>query len=365
MKNNDYYIEKIEKIMQTIEENENLSTFEKEEMLILEEMLCENSEYIDLEYVQDVFKNLKTSYKTYEEGLVCGSSAIFNKIVDENSNLEVKLEFFGGMFDGEKEDFSSFENTPKTTFYHELFHTLEGSYELSNMSNNNLLVEVLNEIYVKEYGNVEPNGYDCFIPLGYMLLELLDIKTIKKFKFSNNYNVIVEELLDIHPSIDLAYEFLNALLKSQIFLNLLESETEEEFNNISDILRENQQVVYCLYKFYYEKKYNHLLETNTEMMFTLYETIYENFLSLNAINKETNLNIEDEFLLDKVTFDNRVHIKFDNEISLRSVKGYISNEHMKYYKKTAFHINSDEYYDEYIFTNDTNEVNTNIKRKKI
>lgn len=359
---NSKYKNKLQMVKLAIDLNENLSIVEKKAINTIYSLVVDHVDYLDFNHLINVLSNLKITYKTYEDGIDLGASAICEKNI-EDDNILINLEFYGMKKADEIIDFNCFKNTPKSVFFHELFHALE--CKLYFDSNDVVIVnEVLNEIYVKEYTNLEPMGYKFFLPLGYMLLELFEKETIKKYKALDDIEFLSEELMDIYPDNKLANKFIETIINSFSFLDLYLSADENEYKLRKEMLKENQKNFYCIYKFYYEMKNSKLLEEHIELMLLIHESIYDNRLSNKAIQEEFNIDMSTKTLLDKLSYENdKVVIGYLDKFVTKQVKSYISTEAILENKSSVFLQNDGYEIKEICFKTEQNNVKS-LKRQR-
>lgn len=157
----------------------------------------------------------------------------------------------------------------KKTLFHEINHSLTMYYPVSEnlfAYEKNYLGEMANELVTYEYydkissNNLgEPNSlaYSLQMPIMYPLCEILDIETIKKFKYDNKVAYITEDLSKLDSDITKSYELITAINLIDLYeQNLYKASSKQDsksFKQAKEEKKKNQEKIYNLIKYYYEK----------------------------------------------------------------------------------------------------------------
>ncbi len=327
-----------EELISSIDENKKLSDNEKSFMKkVLEKEIKENIEFIDLKKINKKFKNLEICYNDLDRTLnynyeiskkVAGDYNIFSNkifIYDFEENFNTSF------------DKIDFEN--KEIYFHELNHVLT-DYTLSstvdlfakNIENKtnvlletkilkefsndivllgkNTFTETVNELFTREYlGIYDENkvglrtgkAYSEYMPYTYVLAEILDEETLKKYKFKDNSSIIINGLLEIDENFEEVYQLITSI-------NLIEASKEKlaENQNSNNIYED----IYQSLSYFYEKKYNRKMDKDLVIISYLYDT--------KVLENKTKKCLE-EFL----------DLKENDKIIDIIPKGYISEDYKK------------------------------------
>lgn len=290
---------KIENMLSTIHNNQNLSEKEKEIIIKIQTEVKENIDFMDEQQLLTNLSELKLHYFPYYDEY------------NEELNITPTHEYpFSGcyIFAGEyknqinlmgNEEYNtdSIYNSNEATLFHELNHLMNKRQYLLSMNNksgtyvNDLLIslnlkecqleEMVNELFTREYLNTFSNqenseGYPWLMPVAYALCEIIDSDTLKKYKFDsdpyyithylNNLGLSLTETYDLYKSLALVSE-----LSEQIEINYdIKSLRNYEYNNSK---------IYNTIKKCYELKYNKPMENDLIMLSYFYKSEYvdENF----------------------------------------------------------------------------------------
>ena len=212
----------------------------------------ENKKYIDTKLVTDRLKNLKVVYSAEENlkknniNIVGSYNVLFNKI-----NILDK-------------EVNNFDSINKDVYFHEVNHlftkyTLKNSLNFANNLNKDILSETVNELFTREYlDNYElitnNAGYEEYMYYIYALAELLEIDTLKQYKFYDNESILISGLLKIDNNFDKAYELINSI-------NSVDLDNSEIYKKIHDS-----------YSYFYKKKYNKEISENLDILIYFYNT---------------------------------------------------------------------------------------------
>ena len=329
------------KIKSAVENNNKLTEEEKSFVLTIEDELEENKEYIDTEMICENLSDLDIIYNKDKKK----SDSSYSEIAGTYTTIGLNKNAIN-LYEE-----TSYSSSSKKTLFHEINHSLTSYNSISEntfFSDENYLTEMVNELYSYEYydkitkNNLgEPNrlSYNFQMPLMYPLCEILDIKTIKKFKYDNKLAYIIEDLLSIDPDIKKAGELITAInsidLYEQNYQKSLNGDAEgrkerksEETIQAEEERYQNKEKIYSLIKNYYEKKYHKDMTEDQIMMLYFCDknfTIEEAKNKINSIYGSLN---EGE--------------PNCTRISMISPKGYISEEYKKNHHYLAFRYRENE-----------------------
>ncbi len=192
----EYSFETIEK---AINLNENLSDEEKEFFLKSKPYFDDLGKYIDMEVLVSRLLDLKINYTTE----ACKSPNIAGEYSTTGNVITMYLT-------------DSFENCDKSVLLHEFFHVTQKGFS------KRLMMELSNEAATREYirnlvedGKLDKNsfmseydvpvygvGYDQCMKVYYLLANLLDEDTIKKYQVIPADNILMDALAEIESNAD-------------------------------------------------------------------------------------------------------------------------------------------------------------------
>lgn len=236
---------------------------------IFEKEFKENYQYINIQKIANRLENLKISNynnknnlilkynSNYSKELMGDYNVLFNEINVYNSN-NILLD-------------------NNQVFFHELNH-LATDYTLDSVlssQNRSILTEIVNEMFAREYfedyldtSSDESKSYEKYMIYIYLLTELLSEKTIKEYKFNDNENILISELLRIDNNIEEAYNLIDGIKKIDI-----------------DNSEENCNKIYNAYVYFYEKKYNNSILNNLVILSYLYGSDIQTDYTKEALEK--------------------------------------------------------------------------------
>lgn len=349
------------KIIESINKNTSLSENEKEFMKIsFENEITENSEFINFKKINKKLENLEIYYSNsnnsssynykYSKNIAGDYNVFSNKIFiyDLEDNYNKKLE-----------DIST-EN--KEIYFHELNHMLtdytisssvdRASRKLENKNNfllktklfkklsndmqligKNVFTETINELFTREYletfgtekiGLNSGRAYSKYMPYTYVIAELLNEKTLKKYKFNDNESILINGLLEIDNNFEEVYKLI-ASINSSDMPNI----SEDELSNI-------YQNIYNSYSYFYEKKYNKNMNNDLVIMSYFYYSEILNQETKTKLEKVLNLNENDE-IIDIIPkgYVSKNYKDTNNEVII---------EYLKSGKKQTYKINNENRY---------------------
>lgn len=354
----------IERIMQAVDENPNLSEREKGRLRSYEFAFLDNKEYSDIEFLEDTLSKL-------------------NFVYDEGDGIDWRGVYCGGWY-AERDKEATFFNVSGLydvndgVFGHEVAHSF--SKPLYHDKSNSFLVESNNVIFTDEY-LADDGGYPWIVDYGKALMELIEPEVFKQYHSLPSMDLIVDELCKIINNENKAYKFL-ALLDEYKTLNDTRN-VGEDYNpeiakkNIANIKKE---IYKLMDEYYYAKNNIHInddlimlhymdneafekrvkeifdskqINSNVDIDDMRFETIKEKFY-FNSEYKDTHdglvfkLILSDpykEYILD-IDDDSRYvqenNLEFNNEIFLKTGLGY-----MDYYNHVTYDILED---DEVVYT---------------
>ncbi len=277
----DYSFSEIENV---INNNANLSSSEKAFLIKgLRSEIEENIDYIDLDILK---RNLSEFNIVYHP----------SKIYDESTGSYVDAEYpvsgsfiyvghdrnTAHMYGDSNYNTSSFEDCDESTLVHEGNHMIcqrprlvnmqDGFADLVNglyMSMDNPgfdLEELFNELYSREYledfsdENLS-EGYNWIMPITYVMCEVLDEETIRKYKCNPDPYIITNYLVSCGVDFSSVH-------------NLYKCIRWESCNLTDDELCANGQEVYDILKYCYEQKNGKPMENDLLVLSYLYDTPY-------------------------------------------------------------------------------------------
>lgn len=226
-----------ELLVASIDENNNLNQEEKSLIKSYVWAFVENKNYLDLEYISNMFSELKIIY----------DSKINN--INGKYNSEDNILYFYGA--------SNINEVAAITFTHELFHTMQKN---RNKNNNTFLIETVNTIFNEEYrGTYENSIYDNYYFYTKMLIEIIGSEPFKKYQGYNSLDPIVEALVNIYGSKTDATRLLYDLDKIKILYDNPSSE------NIQEITKLEHEIIDNINR-YYNNKYGIDMENDLIML---------------------------------------------------------------------------------------------------
>lgn len=273
-KENTYSFQKINKAIDT---NPNLTEYEKYCTKLLKTELDENKKYIDQETICENLNNIKIQYhktKNPKQEEIIGTY----KVRGPHKN---EINIYNTEFPS---------HIPKTLF-HELNHSITKRAVTNDimMDNPNYVEEMTNELFTKEYFEeiAQTNNLDNYESYGqqmlvmYPLCEILSEETIKTYKFNNQMNIILEELLTLDKDITKAANLITAINALNLYEKNIKELAQEivkepnkeekyklvtKYNKAREEAQNNKQTIYNLIKNYYQKKYKTPITEDQIMM---------------------------------------------------------------------------------------------------
>lgn len=311
--------------LESLRENDYLNENNKvfiENYLIKE--IEENKEFIDLNKVAKRLETLDVHYnkkylinelnneiilnnpKEYNLHVAGRYNSLFNEI-----NIYEQIDFEKISKNYNDIEFG-FAEASKTAYFHELNHvltngTVESFVSMVNIKKSNILSELINELFSREYYYIETSeGYDEQMKYIYVIAEIISEDVLRKYKFNDNESILISGLLDIDGDIDKAFELISLIKDIQI----KEDKNDDSFTKLHD-----------LFEYYYEKKSGKKLVDNLNILAYLYDS---------KVLTDT----------EKEIFENYVGIK--NVVKQIDVipRGYFSKDYIKEYPNTVVKINN-------------------------
>ena len=238
--------EKVNNLKDAIKNNPYLTEEEMAEVLSCFSVVEDNIEYIDYEYVLDLYRNrLKIVYVNSYDGPYAGT---FNPTTGEIELYNV----------------SNISMCKKFVFTHEFNHTLEKAQKKRALSG---FYESLNSIYNSEYFGIyeEADNYHLYDesfnfakPYIYVLAEILRPETLRRYHFTQDYDSLIQEMMTILPdrekcqSIIYGIATLNQYNKKNDYLisqlkELYEAEYGEDISNNIEVFARLEKESLCEY----------------------------------------------------------------------------------------------------------------------
>lgn len=229
---NDY---SFQNIINSVNSNKYLDSENKKFIIeSLRKEIEENYKYIDIRKCSQRLKTLKVNFESIKEDKQDSKGIHFAGNYNQFSNT---------IYIYDTKPNLSLENCNKQSYFHELNHLISTN-SFKSFFEIDILSETLNEIFTREYFNEEINqeldGYDKLIDYAYAFAELLPDDTLRKYKFYEDENILIEALLEIDNNFDEVYKLLNSL-------------------NLENINNSNQDF-YDSYNYFYERKYDKRIE---------------------------------------------------------------------------------------------------------
>ncbi len=271
----------IEDLITAINTNINLTPLEKENLLLLQTEIIENQKYISFTSIKEIFNTVTIDYKET------------NKLV-------------GGEYNRYQNNITIYNQTSES-IYHENAHLLTNYNNYSTTEH--LLIELTNQLYTNEYNSKQGNGYSNLMPIIYTLSEIIDIESIKEFRYNPKISIIIDELLKIDNDLSNATTLINNINKLYILYQ------QENFNP-SDNQKLIDDIILGLNNYY---KIIHNQNINEDILLAAYyhNTIFETKTTNNLLSDYT----------------------FNLEILNIKIKGYISSTYKSDYPNTRIILN--------------------------
>ena len=225
-KSSEYSDEYVKIILsESINNNKNLTQDEKRLIENYLWVFAENKKYLDIEYISNMFRDLKIIYTDKK-------NSINGKYNSEKNTL-----YFYGV--------SSISDLNTITWTHELFHTMQKN----RYKNNNLfLTETVNTIFNEEYNGIYENSiYDNYYFYTKMLIEIIGSEPFKKYQGYNSLDPITIELSKIYGNKNDALKLLYDLDKMKILYDNL------NYENKQAIIKLEKRIVNSINNYYYHK----------------------------------------------------------------------------------------------------------------
>ena len=261
----------VEHVSNSINNNRNLNNIEKEFInRTLEDELNENQNYINIQKCMDRFKNLDIKYKNREEDQRFVRYSLSNNLYIMGNYSE----FFNEITLYSDDNVHNIESCNLENLFHELNHLISKN-SIKSYQKINVLSETINEIFSREYyykfsDCYEYDTYREYMAIGYLICELLPEEDIRKYKFTDDLNVLASALLKIDNNEDKAYSLVNSNYIDNNFLN-------------------------C-YNYFYYKKYKENMMDNEKILIYLYNSNLQNYEYKTKIYEKLNLNQKDKII---------------------------------------------------------------------
>ena len=255
-------------IIKTINNNPNLSNDEKKYLTSFNDFFTDMLPYWDYSDLMDSLSKMTINYTP--------ESASSSKA--------------DGTWDPIFRQISIYESTKLTkdnigTLRHEFFHATTSKAASLGITIDDGFYELLNRVMDDEYSYQDStcveydHGYDFIEEVGYILLDLFDSETLKAYHAKPNLQMLIDNLMNIIPDEDMAYNLLNDF--NDYFLackgyydidkKLFDYKSKDEFfadmSILSPLLKENL-------KKYWELKHNKSISSDPFIYFLYNKTEY-------------------------------------------------------------------------------------------
>ena len=259
----DYDFSMIEDVLDS---NTTLTDEEKAFIKQMRSVFDENHEYMDIEMVKERLSTLKINY-------------------DPNAR-----ENYGGVYNARDNEITlynctNFGDCTKSNFIHEFLHVLQQPSNdfLKELSNEFFSRETVRKLYdagviseddlkTKNYTIVPlfGNGYDDYMPTYYVLAELLDEATLRKYQFGCDTNTIIKGLSYDNDKIinqENAYAFIADINSARVY-----NEETHMFDLVSTF--EKGEVIAKCYNdlnYYYKLRKGYEIKDDLQVTINYYE----------------------------------------------------------------------------------------------
>lgn len=315
-----------------INSNNNLNDEEKEFIKnYLKDELIENEKYIDLNKAYRKIAGLKVKrIKSDTEFDIRYQMEMNNQVVGDYSPIYNEIVLY------DFPEYKAYNNIQDGIVLHEINHVLT-DYNITSASNSackkidnsrrkngifkkfyydyiiihkNLFTETANELFTREYlgakndtklGIRSTPAYNKIMSANYILAEILDEETIRKYKFDDNIAIIIDDLLSINNNFDEVFDMISNINKLNTDLYEL---TDEEIKECND-------EIYDALAYFYKAKFKEDMDNDLNILCYGMTTVYRKSDKLNKI-------YDDLLHLDRSKGDKIIDI---------FPKGYISKEY--------------------------------------
>ncbi len=274
------------KVIETINQNPNLTEEEKEFYLRELDFIEDQAPYIDQSDFLDTISKLDIVYN---------QNASDDKNVGGSWNKEYRVNIYAT---------NGYSNASKIKLRHELYHTVTQKEAIDDSKNTFVIpfYEILNRQMGNEYegGSVlNPEAYDSSYAwleeYFYRIARLFKPETLRKFHAVPNHEYLISELVEIIKDVDKAYQLFDALYQYDHAYKAIEFRHQKllEIKSLTDweeTLRESRQKLDSLIKEYYDAKFKDVSNYQNDLE---YIYLYDKTLALKMINED--INYKDEF----------------------------------------------------------------------
>lgn len=254
-------------VITAIDSNEFISEDTKKTMYNFKDVLWENVDYLEIDHCLEVLRNVHFENHTEpREDNEC-VRADYTK----NGENKYRIRFWNVPEDTKEGDIPKKYNL---SFIHEMGHGFEGM----NVSKKNvkdsrqplriyILEELVAELFARSYYNYFSSeqqhyqGYNSMMPVIHALGQIIDVETIRHYKFESDANILVDALFEIDGDRDRAYAFLTGVETAYHY-----------YNDNKALYFEKCQEILSELKHYYEVKYVRPLESDMFMNVCFYGT---------------------------------------------------------------------------------------------
>lgn len=313
-------------IEDALESNINLIDEEKEFIRQLRFIFDENHEYMDVEMVKERLSTLKINYDSSPKGNYGG---VYN-----SRDNEITLY-----------NCTNFGDCHISCFIHEFLHVLQQPSNdfLKELSNEFFSRETVRKLYdtgiisedalkTEDYTTIVPlfgDGYDDYIPTYYVLAELLDEETLRKYQFGCDTTTIIKGLSYDNDKIinqENAHAFIADINSARVY-----NEETQMFDLVS--IFETEGIISKCYNdlnYYYKLKKGYEIKEDLQITINYYE---QPNLSFIIIDKFSPYSSEEKEVLENLLIEtaNEQEDVEDSQFGFYRVvipKTYLSNDHI-------------------------------------
>lgn len=311
-------------IEEALEKNASMTDKEKDFIAQMRFVFDENNEYMDVEMVKERLSNLKLKY-------------------DSNTREDI-----GGIYNSRDNeitlyDCTNFGDCQISSFIHEFLHVLQQPSNdfLKELSNEFFARETVRKLYddgiiseddlkTKDYtiATLFGNGYNDYMPTYYVLAELLDEDTLRKYQFGGDTNTIIKGLSYDNDKIinqQNAYAFIADINSARVY-----NKETQMFDLVDDF--ETETILSKCHNdlnYYYKIKKGHEIKDNLQVTINYYN---QPTLSIMFTDKFKPYTIEENEILESLlveTANEQENIE-DSRFGFYRVvipRTYLNNDH--------------------------------------
>lgn len=270
----------ISEIINAINNNSNLTREEKDFFLSNFEFFYDNLEYLDYYAVLDNLNHLHIEY-----------------IEDECDQIGVYGDFtYNGIDKGRIRIYeaSSFKDTKKYALSHEFLHAFTKNYY-----DYNYIYEAIHVLFNNEYFGknqiLYDSAYEILLKKTYILCELIDEDTLRKYHADNNTNYLVDGLMKIIPNQDMAIKLITDM-DAICRIEMKQTQNSDEYYAYQEEILEKEREIEKILKIYYETKYKISIYEDNYIYY-----LFDSKVGATKIASKLNLSLEAFKLADELT----------------------------------------------------------------